>query len=144
MIFVDTNVLSLLFRRNQVPDYARPLLHRLKWLVATDRVVIPGLVVQELLSGIRHQEQFDRIHGLLQSLPLIHTSPAQHVAAARIANLCASKGVATHVTDALLASLALEAHGWVLTEDPDFLHMAACCGVHVLSVDDALRATNQT
>ena len=141
MIFLDTNVLSLIFRRNQIPDRARPLRDRLGWLAEAQKIAVPALVVQELLSGVRHKEQFDRICSVVDRLPVLPTSREQHIAAAQLSNRCSAAGVATHVTDALLAALALEADGWVLTEDPDFQHMARCCGVQVLSVEQALHLT---
>lgn len=116
-------------------------MNRLRWLVATNRIAVPTLVGQELLTGIHHQVQFDRIHALLQALPMVQTSWEQHVAAAQLANQCKARGITTHVTDALLAALALEVKGWVLTEDPDFTYMAACCGVRVLSVEHAIQLT---
>lgn len=141
MIFVDANVLSLLFRRNTVPEYVRPLSHRLRWLISEQRIAIPGLVAQEVLSGIRHQEQFDRLCDVFRGLPIVQSTLSQHMAAAQVANQCFAKGVAVHVTDTMLAALALEVNGWVLTEDPDFIHMSKCCAVRTLSIADALRMT---
>lgn len=141
MIVVDTNVLSLLFRRNETPAYATPLRHRFRWLIAQQRLVVPCLVAQELLSGVRHQAQFDRIHLLIQQLPLVQTTPEQHVSAARIANACLTRGIVTHVTDTLIAAVAQDMHGWVLSEDPDFSHIAQCCELRVLSVTQALAMT---
>jgi len=141
MIFVDTNVLSLLFRRNATPENLRPLRYRMQWWIGKQRLAVPGLVVQELLSGIHHKEQFERIHALIQMLPVVQATQEQHVIAAQVANQCMAKGIATHVTDTLLAALALEVNGWVLSEDPDFAHMAPCCGVRVLSVGQAIQLT---
>ena len=77
----------------------------------------------------------------MDRLPVVPTSREQHIAAARLSNRCAAAGITTHVTDVLLATLALEASGWVLTEDPDFQLMARCCGIQVLWVEQALRLT---
>lgn len=141
MILLDTNILSLMFRRNDTPEYVRPLRNRLQWLAGLQRVAVPGLVIQELLTGIRHPEQFQRICRGVQAIPVLQTTIEQHIEAAQLANRCLLHGVSAHVTDTLLASLALSMKGYVLTEDQDFLNMAPYCGVHVLSVEMAIRMT---
>ncbi len=141
MILLDTNVLSMMFRRNDTPEHVRPLRDRLQWLAGLQRIAVPGLVIQELLTGIRHPEQFQRICKGIQGIPVLPVTIEQHIAAAQLANRCLTNGVSAHVTDTLLASLALSMKGCVLTEDQDFLNMAPHCGVHVLSVDAAIRMT---
>lgn len=142
MILFDTNVLSLIFRRNDtLPEEIRPLGHRLGWLVATGRAAVLTLVVQELLTGLRHTAQFERLQARIRLLPVLMPTLDHHIAAAKIANQCIQHGVSVHVTDALLAAVAIECGGCVLTEDQDFSHMAPLCGVRTLSVDAAIRMT---
>jgi predicted nucleic acid-binding protein len=62
-VVVDTSVWSLALRRN-APDDAAFVVNQLRDLITDGRVVLVGAVRQEVLSGIRHLEQFIR-HVLL-------------------------------------------------------------------------------
>jgi len=66
-VVVDTSVWSLAFRRNTA-DPTREV-QFLKDLIQDGRVILLGLVRQELLSGIRHTAQFDRLKQLLRAFP---------------------------------------------------------------------------
>lgn len=59
-VVVDTSVWSLALRRN-TPSQAMPVVNQLRDLIVDGRVVLLGAVRQEVLSGIRHIEQFTRL-----------------------------------------------------------------------------------
>jgi predicted nucleic acid-binding protein len=90
---------------------------------------VPGICVQELLSGVRTIAQFERLSGLVAPFPVLLASRARHVEAARIANACRSSGVAVAAVDALIASLAIEHDARLLTTDDDFRQMARRCAL---------------
>jgi predicted nucleic acid-binding protein len=90
-------------------------------------VVVPGICVQELLSGVRTTGQFERLAALMSPFPVLLASRAHHVQAARIANSCRSAGVAVGVVDALIATLAVEHAARLLTTDDDFHRLARHC-----------------
>jgi hypothetical protein len=58
-VVVDTFVWSLALRRNTTTE-AIPIVNLLRDLIIDGRVVLLGAVRQEVLSGIRHNEQFTR------------------------------------------------------------------------------------
>lgn len=68
MILLDTNVLSQAYRRRPKgtePPLARTVLAR---LISENRALaVPGIVVQEILSGIRVPRQFDLVRRDLES-----------------------------------------------------------------------------
>lgn len=69
MVVVDTSVFSLFLRRNrQLEDAYLTLFHD---LFKKDQIVLFGSVYQELLSGIRHQKQFDRLADTLNGFDVI-------------------------------------------------------------------------
>ncbi len=71
MIFVDTSVWSLAFRRLNSAIQIKEVL-QLHELISQDApVAVAGIVMQELLSGLREEAQFKRLHGLLASFPLV-------------------------------------------------------------------------
>ncbi len=92
-------------------------------------MVVPGICLQEVLSGVRTGEQFARLTSLMSPFPVLLASRAHHLAAARIANACRSGGVAVAAIDALVAALTLEHSARLLTTDDDFRHIAPHCGL---------------
>jgi len=64
-VIVDTSVWSLALRRGQQPN--DPYVALFRDLIVDGRVVLLGAVRQELLSGIRHAEQFERLKNYLRT-----------------------------------------------------------------------------
>ena len=66
MIVVDTSVWSLAFRRRNWPKGVTPGIVKLlqKLTREKQRVVVPGVVLQELLSGVKDPAQGERIKEL--------------------------------------------------------------------------------
>ncbi len=65
MIFVDTSVWSLAFRRKQ-EQADIPVINQLKALIEKDELLaVPGIVLQELLTGLKEESQFNRMYKLL-------------------------------------------------------------------------------
>ena len=130
MILVDTSVWSLAFRRRRSesnePSEARVLRELIE---ADEEIALPGIVLQELLSGIREKAQFERMEEIFAGFPLILATQQTHIEAARIANACRSKGIATSAVDCLIAAMAIEHNAQLLTSDRDFAYMADHCAV---------------
>lgn len=132
MIVVDTSVLSLAFRR-RVNTYPEPRLARiLRHLVEQDQpVAIPGIVLQELLSGVRTEAEFERLRDLIEGLPLILATGEHHLCAARIANACRQAGIVVSTVDCLIAAMAIETKSQLLTGDRDFEQISSCCALRL-------------
>jgi predicted nucleic acid-binding protein len=133
LIAVDTSVLSLAFRRARRPTTREhPAAARLRrGIERGEPVVVPGICLQEVLSGVRTGEQFERLASLMAPFPVLLASRGHHVAAARIANACRSRGVAVAAVDALIAALALEHSARLLTTDVDFKNIARHCALRL-------------
>ena len=117
--FVDTSVWSLAFRR----DAPRPSAHVNALRDALDgsgEVAITGLVLQELLQGFTGPRDRERIIESFASLPLLTPDHDDHIAAAKLRNLCRRKGVQVGTIDAILAQLCLRYDLAMLTTDKDF------------------------
>lgn len=136
MILVDTSVWSLAFRRRRSglkePDEARVLRELIE---ADEDVALPGIVLQEILSGIREEAQFERLKEILSGFPRILASERTHIEAAQIANLCRNKGVAVSTVDCLVAAQAIEHGAQLFTGDKDFIYMADHCGLKLLETN---------
>lgn len=133
MILVDTSVLSLAFRRRVKVSPEPPLVQILHRLIERDQLVaVPGIVLQELLSGVRTYAEFERLQDLMEGFPLILAMREHHVGAARVANICRQAGITVSTVDCLIAAMAIETKSQLLTSDEDFERMASCCALQLL------------
>jgi predicted nucleic acid-binding protein len=105
-----------------------------KFIADDAPLAIPGIVLQELLSGVRSQEQFRELQRAMEGFPILLATKIHHVQAARIINACRKEGIACSTVDALIAALTLESGGRLFTLDKDFRRMASCCGLELVSV----------
>lgn len=135
MILLDTSVLSLAFRRRRGGEAEPQVAATLRRLVTEDAPMgVPGIVFQELLSGVRGYTEFARLKAVMDGFHLVLAASTDHVAAARIANACARRGVPTSTVDCLIAALALSRKAALFTVDKDFARMAPHCGLTLLEV----------
>jgi predicted nucleic acid-binding protein len=140
MILLDTSVLSLAFRRRRGGEAEPQVAVTLRRLIDEDAPMgVPGIVLQELLSGVRGDTEFARLKAAMNGFPLVLARSADHVAAARIANACARKGVPTSTVDCLIAALAISRKAALYTLDRDFARMAPHCGLTLLEVPNSRR-----
>lgn len=142
MIVVDTSVWSQALRRRRSHEAQHPpeppgaaLLRRL--ILAGEPVAVPGPVVQELLSGLRHEAQVERLNAVLAPFPTLLAARETHVLAASLSNACRRGGVACSSVDAIIAALTLEQGGLLLTADLDFSRIAEHCDLRVQIVPGA-------
>ena len=77
MIFVDTSVWSLAFRRKQ--DQADiPVINQLKALIEKDELLaVPGIVLPELLTGLKEEPQFNRMYKLITGFSIVMAKSAK-------------------------------------------------------------------
>jgi predicted nucleic acid-binding protein len=128
LILLDTSVLSLAFRRRErrgsdEPDAASELTRMIEedWPLA-----VPGIVLQELLSGVRSASELERLRGLVDGFPLITATIAHHLAATELANSCRAKGIAAGAVDCLIAAQTIVTGSTLFTFDQDFVRIASC------------------
>lgn len=132
MLLVDTSVWSLAFRRDRPPDDPR-VDHLRHELVTGGDVVTTGIVVQELLQGIRGPKQRELLLDRLRALPRVEPRHRDHVRAAEIHTTCSRHGVQLGTIDALIAALCLGHDLTLLTADRDFDHAARHVPVRIWS-----------
>jgi hypothetical protein len=119
---IDTPIWSLALRRqtNQLPAHERGLVEEWTALVQQRRVLLVGLVRQEVLSGIRDQRAFDRLRLALRAFPDEALGTEDFEDAARVANRCRAAGVTGSAVDFLLCAAALRREAAIYTTDRDF------------------------
>jgi predicted nucleic acid-binding protein len=122
-VLVDTPVWSISFRRRPQDLNADEV--RLKdavgELAREGRALLIGPVRQELLSGLREQSQFNRMLRILQPFQDADIKTDDYENAARMSNLCTSRGVANTSVDMLICAVAVASGASILTTDRDFL-----------------------
>lgn len=131
MIVLDTSVLSPVFRRRSAA--AEPeVVDTFRRLVSSDQpLVMPGIVYQEMLTGVKSPAQHRLLSAALSGFPLVLAAREHHVRAAEIARSCRAAGVATSTIDCLIAAHALR-RGWSLFSlDSDFERIARVTGLRL-------------
>ncbi len=117
-VLVDTCVWSLALRKKTMPDELH--VGELRKLISEVRVQMIGPIRQEILSGIKSQQQFEHLRQLLAAFPDMPVRTDDYELAARYFNLCRSKGIQGSNTDFLICAIAT-AHGLpIYTFDKDF------------------------
>ena len=135
MIVVDTSVLSHVYRRLRLVGPEKPEVRELRRLLIMDvPFFVPGAAYQQLLSGVREREHFERLLALTTHLPVRLATLDDHVLAASISNLCRKNGIATDPVDCVIAAQALSTDAELLTLDEDFERMAPLCELRLWKV----------
>jgi hypothetical protein len=119
---VDTSVWSLALRRRaeDLSETEGLLVAELSELIREGRACMLGLIRQELLSGIKTTEQYEKLRSTLRAFPDETLGTTDYEAAAKASNTCRSKGIAVSVVDALICAVALARDWSIFTTDPDF------------------------
>lgn len=126
MILLDTSVLSRVFRRRSSGASERTLQATFAELAAGETpMAVPGVVLQEVLSGIRSERQFSELAEKLQnSFEIVNARTTDHVEAARLRNACLAKDLTISGPDCLVAVLAIRGQHRLFALDEDFRSLA--------------------
>jgi predicted nucleic acid-binding protein len=131
-VLVDTSVLSLALRRRTVrPERLVDMLMRL--IEDGQSVYLTGIVLQEILQGVKDRAQLARLEHILDEFPLLEPNRQTYKQAARLFSKCHSAGVQVATVDCLIASVAIDNVCHLLTGDTDFKKIAAVSKLQLLS-----------
>jgi predicted nucleic acid-binding protein len=125
-VLVDTPVWSLAFRRKPVDlnSTEQSLVNELRDLIQQGRAQLPGPVRQEVLSGIRNPDQFEKLRLVLRPFRNEPLDIEDYEMAAQVNNTCRAKGIAVSGVDALICAIAMRKDLPIFTTDSDFKHYA--------------------
>ena len=120
MVVVDTSVWIDFFNK---PDMEGN--NRLEELIRDqNRAAICGIILQEILQGIREQKSYDLTRQQLLFLPFLESTREVHLLAASIYRDLPKRGVTVPSVDAAIAAIAIH-HGFPLfTRDDHFTEIA--------------------
>lgn len=122
MIILDNSVLSRIVRWRRAHANTSDIITELG--TQGRALVVPGIVLQELLSGVPEGPQLDAVEQRLSRFTITVATVEHHRTAAHLRTRCQRAGIATTSPDALIAAHALLDRAPLLTSDRDFLHMA--------------------
>ncbi len=128
-VIVDTSVWSLALRQSGKGD-SLPV-KELRNLIKDYRVQIIGPIRQEILSGIRSEVQFQKLKKHLDNFPDFPILTEDYVNAAKLFNLCRSKGIQGSNTDFLICALSIRNNLSIFTTEKDFESFAAHIPIHL-------------
>ncbi len=121
-VLVDTPVWSLALWRKpgDLNRREQALTRALAELIREGRAQIMGAIRQELLSGIREAEPFEKLRDYLRAFEEPKLEVRDYEEAAQMHNQCRTRGVAGSALDFLICAVA-HRRGWqVFTTDRDF------------------------
>lgn len=122
-VIVDTSVWSLGLRRTDHPSSLS--VQKLTRLIQEgESIFLLGIILQEVLQGLRSQKDFSRLLDKLSVYPLIEPRREDYIEAARLRNQCSAKGVQAGTVDFLIAAMCIQYQCLLLTTDKDFSAIA--------------------
>ena len=118
-VIVDTSVWSLALRRT--PSEQIPPAQKLTRLIQKgESIFLLGVILQELLQGLRSRKDFNHLLDKLTAFPVIEPRRVDYVEAARLRNQCAAKGIQAGTIDFQIAAICIQYGCLLLTTDRDF------------------------
>lgn len=134
MILLDTSVVSAALRRRKRGGREESVATRLgELLEGDDSVALPGIVFQEVLSGVAEPDQRDRLlKAVRESFPLVLATEGDHLKAADLVSQAAGQGRALSTPDALIAAQAINRRAALFTTDADFEALAGWSSLRLL------------
>ena len=122
-ILVDTSIWSLALRRKS--DIMNPEAVTLRTFIEQgEDIYLLGIILQEVLQGIRNPKDFHALKGYFEAFPLIELAREDYVKAAELKNYLIKKGKQSSTIDALIASTAISYDCHLFAKDKDFEHIA--------------------
>jgi predicted nucleic acid-binding protein len=127
VILLDTSVVSAALRRRRRGEQEEETARRVAALLeGEEQIALPGVVLQEVLSGVVDRAQYQRLlDGIRNSFPVALATEGDHLKAADLTAAAAREGIALSTPDALIAAQALNHRARLFTTDGDFLRLAS-------------------
>jgi len=121
MILVDTSVWIDFLQGRETEE-----VEELESLLSREKdVFITGIIVQEILTGVKDKKDRIKVRKELEHFILINPTLETHIQAAEIFDACKKKGFTIRsVIDCLIAALAIEYDLTLLEKDKDYSYIS--------------------
>jgi len=117
-VLVDTCIWSLALRRKSLSD--DPAVGELQELIREFRVQMIGPIRQEILSGIRLPDHYNKVREYLSPFVDLQIVTSDYERAAEFFNIARNKGIQGSNTDFLICAVAERYDLKIFTNDGDF------------------------
>jgi hypothetical protein len=126
---VDTTVWIDFFSGKDVPHVKRLLRH-----INANDICITGIILTEILQGIKNDDEFKLVEGLLRKIPVYEAQgPHTYIHAAQIYRQCKKSGFTIRKTiDCIIAAIVMDNNLTLLHNDKDFDKIAEVVGLNVI------------
>ncbi|MCW7466050.1 PIN domain-containing protein [Leptospira levettii] len=122
-LLIDTSVWSeALRRKNKSVNSEDTFLYQI--IKNEEEIFLTGIILQEILTGIKNQKLFDDINNQLRFFNFVTPTNKDHILAAQLRNDLAKKGLAVASIDVLIAQIAISNNLTLATYDSDFEKIA--------------------
>jgi predicted nucleic acid-binding protein len=132
-VVVDTSIWSLALRRHTPLSNPETVILR-KMIDQGESIFLLGIILQEILQGVKLARDFARLRDHLEAFPLLPVRREHYVKAAELRNHLTKKGVQAGTVDALIASAAISHDCYLFTNDKDFQSIARHSGLKLLDL----------
>ncbi|MGA1864882.1 MAG: PIN domain-containing protein [bacterium] len=113
-VIVDTSILIDFLKGSE--KYAEEV----TTLLVKNRAVTTGIIIAELLQGIKNPEEEQNISELMTAINTLEISTKLWIKAGKLSSSLRKKGINLPLTDVAIATLALEFNLYVFTMDKHF------------------------
>jgi len=117
-VLVDTCIWSLALRKGQPED--NPIVQEFISLIKDVRVQLIGPIRQEILSGIKTKQQFNKLKNYLSAFPDLSIETHDYEKAVEFYNICRKAGIQGSNTDFLICAMSANHDLPIYTIDKDF------------------------
>lgn len=91
-------------------------------LIANDKAAITGIVIAELLQGVKNIHEQRSLNLLLNSVTYLDTSEQDWYTVGMFMQQLRQQGITVPLSDAVIAAIAIRHHAKLLTIDKHFQH----------------------
>lgn len=115
MVIIDTCVWIEFFKKAESEEKKNAAT-----LIKEGQAMIAGIVLSEIIQGIKIKEKINKLVDAMLALPIIETKLSDWIKCGIIGNQLRSKGITIPLTDILLAAIAMENNFEIYTSDKHF------------------------
>jgi predicted nucleic acid-binding protein len=140
-LLIDTSVWSEALRRKEKSlNSSETLVRRI--IENNDEIVIVGIILQEILSGITNKKLFSEIRNILNDFSYVEITKEDYIYAAELRNKCKQKGITAGSFDFLIAGAAIRNELTLVTYDNDFKNISKYTELKILDETKYLNKKN--
>ena len=131
MVVVDTSAWIDFFQHPESPWASRLA----ELIEGHNRVALCGIVLQEILQGIKDPDSYERTRERLCRFPFVTATKETHILAAGLYRNLRSRGITIPSTDAAIAAIAIANRMEMLTKDQHFANIASHSELKLHQID---------